>query len=64
MRSPRWRGPQHASLQVRLPGSTLAYRIHSTLIADLINTKKIKLFHVHALKNVVYLYDKPTNAHL
>jgi hypothetical protein len=33
-RSPRWRGPHHASLQVRLPASTLAYRVHCTLIAD------------------------------
>ena len=32
--SPRWRGPRHVSLQVRLPASPLAYRILCTLIAD------------------------------
>jgi hypothetical protein len=33
-RSPRWSGPHHDSLQVRLPGSTLAYRKLLTVIAD------------------------------
>jgi hypothetical protein len=32
----RWSGPHHASLQVRHPASTLAYRVRCILIADLI----------------------------
>jgi hypothetical protein len=47
----RWRGPHHVSLYVRLPASTLAYRIHCTLIADFLNTKKKEEICLEYLSN-------------
>jgi hypothetical protein len=57
MSSPRLKRPHYASLQVRIPASTLGYRIRSTLIADLINTKKNLRHYLTDLKMVLQMFQ-------